>query len=795
MTLPSYERLGVFYLGREYDARTEQLGEEILYDSRDLTTHAICIGMTGSGKTGLCISLLEEAAIDGIPALVIDPKGDIANLALTFPQLRGEDFAPWVDPGEAARKGKSVDEFAAATAENWRKGLADWNEDGARIERLRDAAEVVIYTPGAQAGRPLSILRSFTAPDASLANDATALKERIGAAVGGLLALLGIDADPINSREHILLSAILDALWRKGQSPDLAGVIQAVQKPPFDKIGVFDLESFFSAKDRMGLALRINGLLASPGFESWLHGDPLDVQQLLYTPTGQPRVAIVSIAHLSDAERMFVVTLITNELVAWMRRQSGTTSLRALFYMDEVFGYFPPAAMPPSKLPLLTLMKQARAFGLGVVLATQNPVDLDYKGLGNAGTWFIGRLQTERDKARVIEGLLGTDAAGGLDKAGFDALMSNLPTRTFLMRNVHDSTPVLLRTRWALSYLRGPLTLNEIARLTPAMPNSGNATAATASPSADAARIAVGAAGAGNGAGKPVLQAGVTEHYLPATQSPVQYGARIGARVRARFVDAKVGMDAWESWYCIAPLGASGPDWARAERIAGESPPFTAGPVEGATYGDVPGFALSAREHRSWRGALEDEVYRNAVLNTFRCPSLKMSAAPGGTEAEFRMFLAQTLRERRDAAVDALRRKYATKLDAIDERVRRADMKVDQQKAQASQQTTSAALTAGASLLGALFGSGRRSVFGSAATTARSVSRASKQRADVAAAQADAEAIRTKQAQLAAELEIEVRALESEFDPDTIRIETTAVKPRKTDITVEEIALVWAPVV
>jgi len=790
MTLPSYERLGVFYLGREYDARTEQLGEEILYDSRDLTTHAVCIGMTGSGKTGLCVSLLEEAAIDGIPALVIDPKGDIANLALTFPQLRAEDFAPWVDPGEAARKGKSVDEYAAATAETWRKGLAEWNEDGARIERLRAAAEVVIYTPGAQAGRPLSILRSFAAPDAGVANDATALKERIGAAIGGLLALLGIEADPINSREHILLSAILDALWRKGQSPDLAGVIQAVQKPPFDKIGVFDLESFYPAKERMGLALRINGLLASPGFEAWLQGDPLDIQKLLYTATGQPRVAIISIAHLSDAERMFVVTLITNELVAWMRRQSGTTSLRALFYMDEVFGYFPPAAMPPSKLPLLTLMKQARAFGLGVVLATQNPVDLDYKGLGNAGTWFIGRLQTERDKARVIEGLLASDAAGGLDKAGFDALMSNLPTRTFLMRNVHDSAPLLLRTRWALSYLRGPLTLNEITRLTPAAPIASGATQTSGAEPAGTSTRMVGSAGAS----KPVLQAGVTEHYLPATQSPVQYTARIGARVRARFVDTKAGMDAWESWYCIAPLGTNGPDWARAERISGENLQFTAGPVEGATYGDVPGFALSAREHRSWRSSLEDEVYRNAALNTFRCPSLKMSAAPGGTEAEFRAFLAQTLRERRDAAVDALRRKYATKFDALDERVRRAEMKVDQQKAQATQQTTSAALTAGASLLGALFGSGRRSVFGTAATTARSVSRASKQRADVAAAQADAEAIRTKHAQLSAELEVEVRSLESEFDPDTIRIETTAVKPRKSDITVEEIALVWAPV-
>ena len=449
MTLPSYERLGVFYLGREYDPASQQVGTDLLYDSRDLTTHAVCIGMTGSGKTGLCLSLLEEAALDGVPAIAIDPKGDIGNLLLTFPELRAEDFRPWIDEGEASRKGKTVDEFAAATADNWRKGLGEWGQDGARIARLREAADVAIYTPGSDSGRPLSVLRSFAAPDPATLDDATAFKERISSAVAGLLALLGIEADPIKSREHMLLSAILDTAWRQGESPDLAALIQSVQKPPFDKIGVFDVETFYPAKDRMELALRVNGLLAAPGFDAWLHGEALDVQKLLYTAAGKPRIAIISIAHLNDAERMFVVTLIANELVAWMRRQSGTTSLRALFYMDEVFGYFPPSAMPPSKLPLLTLMKQARAFGIGVVLATQNPVDLDYKGLGNAGTWFIGRLQTDRDKQRVLEGLLGSEAAGGLDRAGYETLMSNLTQRTFLMRNVHDDAPVLFRTRWA----------------------------------------------------------------------------------------------------------------------------------------------------------------------------------------------------------------------------------------------------------------------------------------------------------------------------------------------------------
>ena len=466
MSLPPYEKLGSFYLGRKVDPQTGQDTDElVLYDSRDLTTHAVCVGMTGSGKTGLCLSLLEEAALDGVPVLAIDPKGDLGNLALQFPALRSADFLPWIDAAEAARKNLSAEAYAAATAETWKRGLAEWGQDGDRIARLQAAAEVAIYTPGSEAGRPLSILRSFNAPDRTTAEDAAALKDRVSGAAAGLLALLGVEADPLKSREHILLANLLNEAWRVGRDLDLAALIQEVQQPPFEKIGVFDLESFYPAKERLAFAMSLNNLLAAPGFSSWLQGDAMDVQRLLYTPEGKPRIAIVSIAHLSDAERMFVVTLLLNEVVAWMRRQSGTSSLRAVVYMDEIFGYFPPSAMPPSKLPMLTLMKQARAFGLGVVLSTQNPVDLDYKGLSNAGTWFIGRLQTERDKARVIEGLLA--AGKEAEKAELEARMSQLGKRVFLMRNVHEDESVLLRTRWALSYLRGPMTLQELRRLSP----------------------------------------------------------------------------------------------------------------------------------------------------------------------------------------------------------------------------------------------------------------------------------------------------------------------------------------
>jgi hypothetical protein len=793
MPLPTYEKLGVFYLGREFDPKAGQPGADLLYDSRDLTTHAVCIGMTGSGKTGLCLSLLEEAAIDGVPAIAIDPKGDIGNLLLTFPDLKAADFQPWVDQGEASRKGQSVEDYAAVTAESWRKELADWNEDGERIRRLRDSAEVTIYTPGSNAGRPLSILRSFAAPDPATLSDATALKERIGSAVAGLLGLLGIDADPIKSREHILLSAILDAAWRKGQSPDLAALIQAVQKPPFDRVGVFDVESFFPAKERTELALRVNGLLASPGFEAWLAGDALDVQKLLYTDAGKPRIAIISIAHLNDAERMFVVTLIANDLVAWMRRQSGTSSLRAVFYMDEVFGYFPPTAMPPSKTPLLTLMKQARAFGLGVVLATQNPVDLDYKGLGNAGTWFIGRLQTERDKARVIEGLLGTEAAGGMDRASLEALMSSLTQRTFLMRNVHDDVPVLFRTRWALSYLRGPLTLAEIGRLMRPSAGRGTGAAAPTTAAAAGATASTMTPAAGTPA-RPVLQAGVVERFLSSKGAgPVTYQPRIGAQARVHFVDAKAGMNAWETWHYLAPIDGDAPDWAQAEAIAEPGPEFDSGPRDGASFAAVPASALSTRSHKAWAGALEDHVYRTASLNVMSCPSLKMSAAPGGTESEFRAHIAQALREKRDAAVDALRGKYAPKLAALEERSRKAGQKLEKEKAQASSETVSSALSVGGSLLGALFGGRRSSAIRKASSAARSVGRAGKERADVAHAEADVEALEERIAALNAELEAEVERLEAEFDPNSIRIEAVPVRPKKSDISVEGLALVWCP--
>lgn len=468
MALPDYDQPGSFYLGKQHDLATgETLGAKTLYDSKDLTTHAVCVGMTGSGKTGLCVSLLEEAALDGVPAICIDPKGDLGNLLLGFPDFDPAKFTEWVDPSAAQRKGLLPEEMGEKTAELWKEGLADWDQDGERVQRYNDSVERLIFTPGASHGLPMTVLKSFAAPPKELRADADAFRARVSSAVSGLLALLGIDADPVRSREHIFLSNIITHAWNAENDLDVGEMIAEIQSPPFDKVGVMDLETFYPAKERTKLAMDLNNLLASPAFAGWMTGQPLDVQQLFYSPEGKPRHSIVSIAHLDDAQRMFFVTILLNEVLAWTRTQSGTSSLRALLYMDEVFGYFPPTANPPSKQPMLTLLKQARAFGLGVVLATQNPVDLDYKGLSNTGTWLLGRLQTERDKMRVMEGLEGAsaEAGGSFDKQAMERTLAGLGSRVFLMNNVHEDAPQVFHTRWAMSYLAGPLARDRIKQL------------------------------------------------------------------------------------------------------------------------------------------------------------------------------------------------------------------------------------------------------------------------------------------------------------------------------------------
>jgi hypothetical protein len=776
-----FEKLGAFYLGRPYDlAKKTATDSPLLYDSRDLVTHAVCVGMTGSGKTGLCLALLEEAAIDGVPAIIIDPKGDLGNLLLTFPELRPEDFRPWINVEDAQRKEMEPDAFAAQQAEIWKKGLASWGQGPERIKALRDKVDMAIYTPGSTSGLPVNVLASFDAPET---DDAEALADRVQTTAASLLGLLKIDADPVKSRECILLSALLNHEWSQGKSLDLPGLIERIQTPPFEKIGVLNLETFYPAKDRFALVMALNNVLAAPGFASWQQGESLDAGRFLYTPEGKPRLSIFSLAHLGDDERMFFVSLLLNEVLSWTRAQSGTTSLRAILYMDEIFGYLPPTANPPSKLPMLTLLKQARAFGVGIVLATQNPVDLDYKALSNAGTWFIGRLQTERDKARMLDGLQGAAAGGKFDRQAMESALAGLGNRIFLMNNVHDDGPVVFETRWAMSYLRGPLTRDQIKVLMAGRKN-GAAPAPVAKSAAPAAD-----------SGRPAIPPGIRQVFLPSESGgelvyrPVLLGA-----ATVRFSDAKLGVDESKDIVLAAaiPDGVSGVGWGEAEALEVSLQDLESAPGEGAKYG-APGAAASLpKNYSGWEKELSQELAATQRLKIFRCPDLKAVSKSEETEAEFKARIALAIREKRDADVENLRKKIAPKVAALQARLVRAEGAVERQKEQASHAKMQTFITVGSSILSAILGRKTLSSanIGRAATAARGVSRTMKEGSDVATAEQSAEVIRQQIADLETEVEAEAAALKA-TEP---AIEIVEVKPSRGGTTIRLVALAWKPV-
>jgi hypothetical protein len=793
--MQDFEKLGVFYLGRP---KTKD--GLLLYDSKDLVTHAVCVGMTGSGTTGLCITLLEEAAIDGIPAIIIDPKGDLCNLLLTFPNLAPQDFESWVNEGDAQRQNISVAEYAAQQANLWKDGLAKWGEDGDRIKRLRDAADFRIYTPGSNAGLPVSILKSFVAPPEAIRQDNEALAERINTTVTSLLALIGIDADPIRSREHILLSNVLNQEWSAGKDLDIATLIQRVQSPSITKIGVMDLDSFFPANDRFQLAMALNNLLASPSFASWMEGDPLDIQKLLYTSGGKPRLAIFSIAHLADAERMFFVSLLLNQVLGWMRNQSGTTSLRAILYMDEIFGYFPPVANPPSKLPLLTLLKQGRAFGLGVVLATQNPVDLDYKGLSNAGTWLIGRLQTERDKARVLEGLEGIATGTGqkFDKQEMEQILAGLSNRIFLMNNVHDDAPEVFETRWAMSYLRGPLTRAQIKTLMdPLKAQTDSVAPAAASPVPQTAATVAST----TQTQRPVLPPEIMQYHVPVRSSAggnatLSYHPMLLGAAEVRFSSSKT-VDMTQQVTLLAPImdGPVSLDWDQAVPLELPVEDLEAEPQAGAQFAEAPAQAAKAKNYASWRKDLAGWLYRNQRLELFESPMLEIASNPGESERDFRVRLQQLAREQRDQAVEKLRRMYAPKFEQLEERKRRAEQAVAREAEQAKDQKMQTAISFGATLLSSFLGRKRASMstLGRATTAVRGVGRSMKESQDVGRAEDNVAAVTQKLADLEAEFQSETTALERAFDPQTEQLDKVSLKPTKANIAVNLLTLAWAP--
>lgn len=833
------EKLGSFYLGAEYDLATgARLDVPVNYDARDLTTHAVCVGMTGSGKTGLCVGLLEEAALDRVPAILIDPKGDITNLLLQFPELRPEDFQPWINVDDARRKEQTVEEYAEKTAGSWQNGLADWGIDGERIRALLDTVDYTIFTPGSDAGVSVNIMGSLAAPALNFDENAELIRERISGTVSALLGLVGIKSDPVRGTEAILLSNIFEHYWRNGEDMDLPKLIMAIQEPPVRQIGVFDVDTFFPQKDRFGLAMAFNNLMAAPTFKSWLEGEPLDINSLFFTAEGKPRHSVFYIAHLSDSERMFFVTLLLEALVTWMRGQSGTTSLRSLLYFDEIFGFFPPSAEPSSKRPLLTLLKQARAFGLGVVLVTQNPVDIDYKGLTNAGTWFIGKLQAERDKERVLSGLKGAIAeAGRSDKTDFDTLISKLGSRVFLMHNVHADGPVVMNTRWVHSYLRGPLTRPQVRELmaprraaaaatpvaapTPTVavsdaapvPTPAPAATATPDPQPEPARQAP----VGYSDVAPTLDPDVDQAFLQVDLSEdaainalrdqgatvnkllgvqLLYEPVIYAAATVSFYDRKRNFTKQSDRLMLAAApGRGNVEWDRVDEVALRPRDLDRGPLklsgeQGPYFASVPEEINSARELKSVANDLSDWLYYNSSFQVTVHNELGEFWHPDESEREFKARLQQAAREKRDADVDKLTDKFEREVDKLQERLSKEERALASDKAKWENRRLEEWTSAGESVLGYFLGRSSRRALSSAMSKRRMTSQA---QMAIQESEAAIEKLKGDIAKLDAELKEQTDQITVHYAELMDELATEEIKPRRTDVNVQMVALAWAP--
>ena len=808
-----FEKLGAFYLGKEYDVKSNKLLDQlVMYDARDLTTHAFCVGMTGSGKTGLCINLLEEAAIDHVPALIIDPKGDVTNLLLTFPDLRPEDFRNWINVDDARRKGLTEEEYAVQQSESWRKGLQQWGQDGSRIRMLRDSTDFVIYTPGSESGVPVSILQSFSAPALSWDADSELLRQRIQGTVSALLGLIGVDADPVRSKEHILLANLFEYFWRQREDLDLLKLILAIQKPPIRQLGAFDVDTFFPYKERFQLAMNLNNIIAAPSFQSWLKGQSLEIPGFLSTPDGKPRHSIFYIAHLSDPERMFFVTMLLNQVITWMRTQPGTTSLRALLYMDEIFGFFPPVANPPSKQPMITLLKQARAFGLGVVLTTQNPVDLDYKGLTNTGTWFIGRLQTERDKMRVLDGLESASLESGskLNKEQFGRLISSLGNRIFLLHNVHEESPVTFQTRWAMSYLRGPLTGVQVHELmknrrpdvgtqelvsetvTPSPQPTIAESLATHPPafSPEIRQVYVAVRkGAGEAASEIEKQTGTA---IEVKTSTLLYRPSVLARGLIDFIEPRYKLNEQQSFALLAQPSpeTEALSWEKALSLELAEKDLLDRPESDARFDRMPQLTGEAKQLESMRKELPDHLCRTKTLMLLYSPALKCYSKAGEGERDFMMRLKQIGREQRDLEVDKLNDRYAKRLQTLEDRLRRLDQSVARKQADANARKTEVAVSVGESVLGMFLG--RRST--RVASTALSKYRQSRTASmTVEQDKAAAENLRREIDELKKELQEEATVITDRWDQAASKLEEVPLRPSRNDIQVYLFAVAWTP--
>ncbi len=809
---------GHFFLGGKANDEGKAAADDPLFlEASDLTTHGVIVGMTGSGKTGLSIVMLEEALMSGIPTLIIDPKGDMGNLLLSFPELAGPDFEDWVNPGDADREGVSVSEHAANTAEMWKNGLDGWGIQPERIAALRAKADFTIYTPGSTSGIPLNIIGDLKAPPAG--TNPETMQDEIEGFASSILGLVGVESDPISGREHILLSNIIAHHWNQGRDLDLGGLLMAIQDPPMRKLGVLDLDTFFAPKDRTALAMKLNGLMASPSFASWTQGPALDIDTML-NGGGKPNAAIISLAHLSDEERQFVVTLVLSKVVTWMRGLAGTPDLRALIYMDEVFGFVPPTAAPPSKKPILTILKQARAFGIGMVLSTQNPVDIDYKAISNAGTWMIGRLQTERDKARLLEGM---NSGGDLDIGAVGETISGLDKRQFVMHSTRGSGPQVFGTRWAMSYLPGPITRDQISELmadhplrnAPAEPAPAPAGAQAATPSPAPATAASAAAPAPTVADDettvaPDVADGYNTYYLdPAvpwaeTVGAVSGGTRLEpavvARVNLLFDDTKGDLRHQEEYEAVFfPLAGGALDPDDAIDVDYDDRDFRSDPPAGARY-VLPDAKINTKTYfTKAQSALKDHLYRNEVLELFQNKELKLISRVGESREDFAARCEKAADDGADEEATKIREALEKKRDRVADAISKAEDRVREIEHDADSRSrdavVSGAIDVAGSVLGGLLG-GRRSTRGILGGVRRA---SSKQRTTANAKErlASAENRLDEKVDELEGLEQEITdslyEIQDAWDEKAEAIDDLSVTLEKTDISVDEIAVVWIP--
>jgi len=792
--MDNFELLGKFYLGKELDPQGKGISSNLLlYDSKDLTTHAMIIGMTGSGKTGLGMALLEEALMDSIPVLAIDPKGDITNLLLSFPDQDPEDYLPWVNPDQAASEGLSPAEYASREASKWQKGLSGWGIDSRRISSMRNSVNFNIFTPGSDAGIRIDLLGSFSCPPENILNDRDLFLDKVQSTASNLLSLLNIGSDPISGREHLLLSRILENAWMEGRHVDLPMMITQVQDPPFKMTGVMPTDSFYPPEERFKLALAINQILASPSFSQWMTGVPLEMGNFLHTPEGKPRASIFTISHLSDTERMFFLSMFLNELTGWMRSQTGTPSLRAILYIDELFGYMPPVKEPPSKKPLLTLLKQARAFGIGVVLSTQNPVDLDYKGLANMGTWFIGRLQTQRDKDRVLEGMERLENTSGFDRQFLDKAITGLKKREFLLNNVHENSPSIFTTRWVMSYLRGPLTREQIRSLM-------KERKAPSSNSAERTERTSSKPGKGLSGPKPAIAPEIKEYFLGS------------ATISGTFAYKPFILGMAETWYSNSTLGvqekveysfateAPGqnlkPEWENALMLNASPEDLQREGMGDMAFLDLPAVLAEPVNYKAWEKEFKTWIRLNRNLVIFRNPKLKLAGEPGETMGEFEIRVEEALREKRDLEVEKLRKKYDSRMATLQKQLLTAEHAIDRESEQARNRNMETVISFGSVIAGALLG--RKSLtststyrVGSALSKA---GRLRKEKMDVERARERAELLRERITELEAAMNEEIEMLTENLEKYREGTREYPLRPKSTDITVTAFGLVWMPI-